>query len=306
MAMTKTFDVIAIGNYCTDLIFTGLPAFPELGKEVVGTGFDMLPGEAYNSVVAMHRLGLKVGWAADFGDDSFSRFALERAQAEGLDESLFVHHKRPMRRITVAASYPEERAFITYYDPDPAVPAALKALAMSFARVLFIPGFYYGRLLEAGLALARAKRIKLVMDGNSSAEGSRLADPVVHRAVQSVDVLLPNASEARRMTGKDDLVQAIRTLAELGPLVVVKDGARGAYACSSGEIVHAPAIRVEPLDTTGAGDCFDAGFIRAWLDGRPLEQCLQWGNVVGGLSTLARGGTGRVITANEVERRLRP
>jgi sugar/nucleoside kinase (ribokinase family) len=304
--MAKTFDVIAVGSYCTDLVFTGLPAFPELGKEVVGTGFDMLPGETYNSVVAMHRLGVKVGWAADFGNDDFSRFSLERTRAEGLDESLFVHHRRPMRRITVAASYPEERAFITYYDPEPAVPAGLKALVTASARALFVPGFYYGRLSEAGLKLARARQIKLVMDGNSSAEDATLENPAARKAVQSVDVLLPNASEARRLAGVSDLAQAIRMLAALGPLVVVKDGARGAYACSGGEIVHAPAIRVEPLDTTGAGDCFDAGFVKAWLDGRPLEQCLQWGNVVGGLSTLARGGTGRVITAKEVEQWLRP
>ena len=65
---------------------------------------------------AMHRLGLKVGWAADFGDDDFSRFTLERARAEGLDDALFVHHRRPLRRITVALSYPDDRAFITYVD----------------------------------------------------------------------------------------------------------------------------------------------------------------------------------------------
>jgi len=54
------------------------------------------------------------------------------------------------------------------------------------------------------------------------------------------------------------------------------------------------------VDTTGAGDCFDAGFIMAWLAGRTVEDCLRWGNVVGGLSTLAPGGAGRVITPNDV------
>src|SRR5450756_1006896 len=98
------------------------------------------------------------------------------------------------------------------------------------------------------------------------------------------------------MTGACDVVQALRSLNELCPLVVVKDGGAGAYGCARGEIVHAPAIPLTPIDTTGAGDCFNAGFVRAWLDGLPLDECLRWGNVVGGLSTLAPGGTGRAVS----------
>ncbi len=70
-------------------------------------------------------------------------------------------------------------------------------------------------------------------------------------------------------------------------------------------MLHEPAIQVTPVDTTGAGDCFNAGFIKAWLDGKPLAECLRWGNVVGGLSTTAHGGTGRLVTAAQVEEWLR-
>jgi sugar/nucleoside kinase (ribokinase family) len=294
------YDLIVVGDYYLDLIFSGLPQFPELGKEIVGSGFDMLPGGAYNSAVAMHRLGLKVGWAADFGDDDFSRFAAEHARTEGLDDALFVYHKRPLRRITVSASYPDDRAFITYCDPKPGIPAALKALATSSARVLYLPGLYHGSLFNAGLMIVRAKRMKLIMDGNSAADET-LADPGVRQAIQSVDVFLPNAREARRFTGRDDLEEAMTVLGNLCPLVVVKDGANGAYARLDRQVTHAPAIPIAPLDTTGAGDCFNAGFITAWLEGRPIEDCLRWGNIVGGLSTMARGGTGRVVTRQDVE-----
>lgn len=297
------YDVIVLGNYYLDLIFTGLPQFPALGKEIVGTGFEMIPGGAYNATVAMHRLGLKVGWAVDFGDDEFSRFALERARAEGLDEALFVRHRRSLRRITVSASYADDRAFITYCDPDPAVPAAMRALTTASARVVYVAGVYHGKLFDAGLALVRAKRMKLVMDGNSG-DAVTLATPAVRKSVSSVDIFLPNAAEARRMTGRSSLGEAILALAALGPLVVVKDGANGSHAWAAGQMLHAPSIDVTPVDTTGAGDCFNAGFLRAWLDGRPLPECLRWGNVVGGLSTTARGGTGRAVTGVDVERRL--
>jgi len=295
------YDVIVLGGYFVDLIFNGLPQFPVLGKEVVGTGFEMLPGGGYNAALAMHRLGLKIAWAADFGNDDFSRFTLERARAEGLDDALFVHHCRPLRRITAALSYPEERAFITYADPEPSTPAALKALVAASARVLFISGVYYGSLYAAGSALVRAKRMKVFMDGNSDDEVT-LANPAVRRSLQSIDAFLPNAAEARRMTGKSDLGAAMSALAALCPLVVVKDGANGAYARAGAETLHAPGIAVTPVDTTGAGDCFSAGFLKAWFDERPLAECLRWGNVVGGLSTTALGGTGRPVTPAEVER----
>jgi sugar/nucleoside kinase (ribokinase family) len=295
------YDVIVAGGYFVDLIFNGLPQFPVLGKEIVGTGFEMLPGGAYNAALAMHRLGLKVAWAADFGNDDYSRFTVERAHAEGLDDALFVHHRRPLRRITVALSYPEERAFITYVDPEPSTPAALKALVAASARVLFISGVYYGSLYAAGSALVRAKRMKVFMDGNSDDEVT-LDNPAVRRSLQSVDAFLPNAAEARRITGRSELCAAMSALAALCPQVIIKDGANGSYACTGAETVHAPGIAVTPVDTTGAGDCFSAGFLKAWFDNRPLVECLRWGNIVGGLSTTALGGTGRSVMPAEVER----
>lgn len=297
------YDVIIVGGYFVDLIFSGLPQFPALGKEIVGSGFAMLPGGAYNAALAMHRLGLKVGWAADFGDDDFSRFALARARAEGLDDALFVLHRQPLRRVTAALSYPAERAFITYTDPDPGTPAALKALMTASARVLFVSGVYFGNLFSAGSALVRAKRMKVFMDGNSDDEVT-LANPAVRRSLQAADVFLPNAAEARRITGKADLDEAMAELAALCPLVIVKDGANGSYARTGHKMLHAPGIAVAAVDTTGAGDCFSAGFLRAWFDERPLLECLRWGNIVGGLSTTALGGTGRPVTSADVELRL--
>ncbi len=297
--MTKKFDVLVAGSYTLDLIFTGLPALPELGAEVVSNGFEMLPGESFNSAAAMHRLGLKVAWAGDFGSDEFSRFALERVREEGMDESLFVHHDRPIRRVTVAASFPNDRAFITYYDPEPSHPAILKALATVSARSLYVPGFYTGPLFDMGVKLARLKRMKVIMDGNSG-EGVSLKDKAVHKSVKNVDLLLPNARETRCLTDETDIYRALRKLGQLCPLVVVKDGEKGSYAFSQGEIVHVPAIQVTPIDTTGAGDCFNTGFIKAWLEDLPLETCLRWGNVVGGLSTMALGGTGKKITIEDI------
>ena len=297
------YDVLVAGDYSIDLIFAGLPGLPALGQEVIGSQFAQLPGETYTSAVAMHRLGLRVGWAADFGDDDLSALALRYVRAEGLDETLFVHHRRPYRRVSVAASLPSDRAFITYYDPVPAQPAALKALVTATARALYLPGFYQGALFQAGRWLVRAKGMQLIMDGNMTADLT-LESPGVRKTLAQVDVFLPNAREARQLTGQTDLAEAARQLAALGPLVVVKNGAAGALACQGDRLWHARALPVRPVDTTGAGDCFSAGFVRARLLGRPVGECLLWANIVGGLSTLGLGGTGQRVMSDEVTRRV--
>ena len=305
--MSLIFDVIVVGSYSIDLIFSGLGELPQLGKDVIGTDFQMTPGEAFISAVSLHRLGINVGWAADFGNDDFSRLALNCAREEGLDESLFVLHDRSYRRISVAASYPSDRAFITYYDPDPQVPAAISALIKSQAKVLLIPGLYHGDLLGVGIKLIRAKNMVMVMDGNSSSGdilGKTKQSKSIRNAIKSVDIFLPNAQEARRITGEPNLEVAMRKLGALCPVIVVKDGSNGSYSIKNHAVNHEPAISVNTIDTTGAGDNYNAGFLRAWLDGNPLEICQKWGNIVGGLSTTALGGTTRKITRELVSKYL--
>ena len=70
--MSHDYDVLLLGGYFCDLIFTGLPEMPQLGAEVYGSAFDMVPGASYTTALALRRLDLRAGWACDFGDDLFS------------------------------------------------------------------------------------------------------------------------------------------------------------------------------------------------------------------------------------------
>ena len=298
--MAPKYDILVVGSYTVDLIFTGLPSLPELGKEILSTGFSIAPGESYNSALAMHRLGIKIAWAGDFGNDLLSQWVLQQARLEGMDERYFIHHKRPMVRVTVAASFPSDRAFITYQDPDPTFQAGYKALATISAKAVFVPGLFYGNLFEKGRRFLRLRKLKLFMDGNMGSNQVSLALLAVRKAIQGIDIFLPNAREARLLTGESEIEKALVELGRLCPLVVVKDGANGSYARQDGRTTHVPTIQVVPVDTTGAGDCFNAGFLKGWLDQQPLETCLKWGNIVGALSTQAVGGTGYKIRMKEV------
>jgi sugar/nucleoside kinase (ribokinase family) len=305
--MALNFEVIVIGSYSIDLIFSGMSEFPQLGQDVLSKDFRVTPGEAFISAVCMHRLGIKVGWAADFGNDDYSKLALKYCREEGLDESLFIIHDRPYRRISVAASFPQENGFLTFYDPDPKVPAAIPALTKSQANVVLIPGLYHGSLLDSGVKLIRLKKMKMIMDGNSSRgdiRGKTRESLSIRKALKYTDIFLPNANEARRLTKELDLQKAIRMLGDYCPLVVIKNGSNGSLAYANNSIIQVPAIPVESKDTTGAGDNFNAGFLRAWLDGQPVQTCLRWGNITGALSTTELGGTTRRITSENVKETL--
>jgi sugar/nucleoside kinase (ribokinase family) len=296
----EPYDILVVGDYCLDFIFTGLTEMPKLGHEIISDGFIQTPGGPCNSVIAMHRLGLKVGWMTNFGTDEYSQFILNRVREEGLSEEYFMFHNRPLRKVTVSLSYPRERAFIAYYDPNPLVISEVKNLPQAKGKSLYVPGFYLGREIDFAIPFLKSRKIKLIMDGNTN-ETHTLKEKRVVSLLKNLDLFLCNAKEARGLTGEEDLVRAIKLLGKLSPEVVIKNGADGAMGWKNGEMILTPAIKVKVKDTTGAGDCFDAGFIKKWLEGSSFQTALEWGNIVGGLSTTEAGGIGRVIQAAEVE-----
>jgi sugar/nucleoside kinase (ribokinase family) len=294
------YDVLALGDYYLDLIFSRLDGVPELGREVFSRDFSMLPGGTYNSVTTLHRLGVNVAWMVDFGNDAFSLFVKDMAAKEDLDPVCFETKDYPLRNITVAGSYLGDRQFISFSDPRRIGPDYIKRVLKTECKILFLCGLYRGRLLALVSGYFKKMGTTLVMDGNSS-EGT-LEDRDIQRALRQVDVFMPNGCEARRLTGKTDIEDCLKVLGQYTPIVVIKDGAQGAYAIQAEQVIQVPCIPVKCLDTTGAGDCFDAGFMKAYLDGLDLIECLQWGNITGGLSTQALGGTGYRLSTTEVQK----
>jgi sugar/nucleoside kinase (ribokinase family) len=284
--MPSQYDVLLLGSYYCDLIFTGLPELPRLGLDLFGTGFDLVAGGCYRTSTALKRLGLRAGWLVDFGDDVFSRLVLEMAARDGLDDSLFQHHPFPVRRISAAFSFVNDRGFISYADPLPP-PIAVDTVAAHPPRAILISHLQYGPAHEALVAAARVAGAFVYMDCQSVAVD--LGTPGVREALARVDVFGPNESEALRLTGAATIEVALEQLAAIAPAVVVKRGAQGALASAGGQIINSPALAVEVCDTTGAGDCFNAGFLYGHLSGQDFQGCLRRGNICGGLATVSRG-----------------
>jgi len=142
-------------------------------------------------------------------------------------------------------------------------------------------GELFQRLKSAGLTIS--------LDTNDDPDDEWQGG--LYDILRYVDVFLPNEREARKAAGTEDLELAIRKLAELVPVVVVKLGRDGAMAQRGTERFISPAQIVDAVDPVGAGDSFDAGFIHQYLRGADMPACLASGNIAGALSTTRSGGT---------------
>jgi sugar/nucleoside kinase (ribokinase family) len=126
----------------------------------------------------------------------------------------------------------------------------------------------------------------------------------IHDTLAHTDVFMPNEAELAAISGQTNLESGLRTLGEHVPLVVVKQGGEGATAWHEGQATRQGSIPVQVVDTTGAGDSFDAGFIYGYLNGYPLEKALKLATVCGALSTQAAGGTAAQATLAQAEQAM--
>jgi sugar/nucleoside kinase (ribokinase family) len=300
MAALKHYDILVPGNYFCDLIFTGFPQFPALGTEVYSQGLTVTVGGVLNTVIALGRLGVNVGWLGRIGTDFFSRFALEMVEAAGVDTGLLSRSSQALQRVTVAVSYPHDRAFITYVDPAPSsVQMTLEVLESVEFRHLHFTGFQLDAETLELMGRVKARGATISMDCQD--RPITLDSPGVRETLRCVDMFMPNKVEACKLTGCETIEVAQQQLRPLVKTLIIKDGAQGATLWQGETTLHAPAISVDPVDTTGAGDVFNAGFLTAYLEGKTLPECLRWGNICGGLSTLGLGGASTAPSREQVE-----
>ena len=184
-------------------------------------------------------------------------------------------------QVTVVLVQGGERAFVTRR-PGAALSTPVR---LASARHLHI-GELATALSHPDL-IPEARRAGMTVSLDCGWDDAAFAAPDVAGLVASVDIFLPNAAEAARL-------EALGVPMEPRQLTVTKLGAEGARATGPGGAATSPAGRVEVVDTTGAGDAFNAGFLAGWLGGRCLEDSLAMGNAAGGRATGRIGGAGRI------------
>ncbi|MFN8519704.1 MAG: carbohydrate kinase family protein [Chloroflexota bacterium] len=282
-------------------MYAGLPRLPLPGEEVWAATCSILPGGTYITAAALHRLGVSCVWATSFGTDPFSAYVLSCARSEGLDEVGFTMLDHQLPNISTSLSFGSDRSFVSFGGSSEADTGGL--IRRLRPRVVALPGL--GTLADTRRWVDAAYDVGAIVFLDPQSTDQRLDTPGMMDLLARVAIFAPNEREAMWLTGASSPEVAAAMLGGIGSLVLIKRGADGVLAVRGDRMISAPALPgIRPVDTTGAGDCFNAAFIASMLAGEPIETCLDIGNIAGGMSTLAPGSHG-IPTKSVIESQIR-
>jgi sugar/nucleoside kinase (ribokinase family) len=288
-------DVCVVGELNLDLLLYGLPESLSPDRELLASDCRLTLGSS--SAIFAHNLaalGTRVGLLTLVGPDPLGQIALERLQEAKVETSRVARrHSGIQTGLTVILAYSGYRHILTY--PGTMFDMRLEDLDFAYmlsARHLHLSSFFLHRALRPDIPqlFRRAKDAGLTtsLDTNDDPE-DRWGHDVID-TLKFVDILFQNEREACRLAGTADLDAAVAALSRKVSLLVIKRGSHPAIACRGSQRVEASPPPMEIVDTVGAGDSFDAGFMHEFLRGKSLDACLRLGNLAGAVSTTRPGG----------------
>ncbi len=294
MSTSKTLDIIVAGEANVDLILTDVPPL-ELDKEKLASGMSFtLGGSSSITAFNLARLGARTGFVGVVGDDLLGRYVAERLRWAGVNLDCLRWDRRTASGLTIWLNRGARRAGVTYLGSIQELRAAgVPSAYLKRARHLHVGAYFMQTKLQPGAAalFRRAQRLGLTTSLDCNFDPLEQWDAGIHKVLAVTDVFFPNEDEALRMTGCRKVEEAAWELGQLARVVAVKCGARGAYVFSAGGGFRVPPRRVKVVDTTGAGDSFNAGFLTRFVQGAPLEECARAGAQAGARAVTRHGGT---------------
>jgi sugar/nucleoside kinase (ribokinase family) len=284
-------QLVSIGEAFDDFIFYDLPRLPRPGEELKTSRFARVPGGgAITTAVTAARLGISTRVVSALSDVGRAWLRDERIAFRDL--------RRPGEQpaITVAISTARDRSFVTYNG----VNDVLERRLLEVARRLR-PGRMEAAHVHCAFYPARCRRWIPIVRG-LKARGFRVSwdfgwnpslteDRGLVELLGELNIVFVNDSEARLYSRQASRASVFAWWRRTTAATVIKLGPRGAAYVSLHAVVRAPAARVRTVDTTGAGDAFNGGFLAAYLRGQDVGVCLRAGNVAGARATKQAGGS---------------
>jgi len=285
--------ITVVGSYATGLTMK-VERLPNTGETLLGTGYRVdYGGKGSNQAVGCARLGAKVSFVAKIGKDSFGKMALGLFRDEGID----------VAHVGQTADAPTGVGFIIVEAAsghncitiDPGANELLTAADISQSKAAFASPALVLTQLEIPVVAAEAALVRGRAQGAITILNPAPVRPLPPSVLRMVDVLTPNEAEATVLAGRSpsaviEPVQVAQELIRRGvKQVVMTLGEKGALIVTSVSSVHVPAISVSAVDTTGAGDAFNAGLATALAYGAGLEAAVQFAVVAGGLAVTREG-----------------
>ena len=302
-AEPRALDVLVIGELNCDLILRGdvTPTFGQVEKLIDVADLTIGSSSAIFACGAA-RLGLRVGFIGKVGDDTFGRFMVDALRAFGIDTSGIVVDRTIKTGLTVILSRGNDRAILTYLGSIAALRAdEVDIASFGRARHLHLGSYFLLDALRPSIpslyASAKAAGLSTSLDTNY--DPRETWDDGLGQVLEHTDVFLPNEAELLAITRTADIDAGLEALRSRVGTVAVKLGGEGSRAVQGPREARAGIVPVDLVDTTGAGDSFDAGFIYGYLAGWDLERALRFASACGSLSTRAAGGTAAQATLAE-------
>jgi sugar/nucleoside kinase (ribokinase family) len=291
----KRYDISVLGELNSDLILYGLPPVLEPEREHLASDFAMTLGSS--SAIFAHNislLGSRVGFSSCIGGDPLGKFCVERLLESGVDVSGVKSLSKRNTGVTVILPLGAKRHILTYAGTTFDLQIAhVDWDYLRSAAHFHLSSFFLLRALRPALPelFAQMKQAGLTTSLDTNDDPENIWADDVKTVLKHVDVFLPNEREACKVAGTSDLDSSLDALSHLVPIVVIKCGAEGAFARRGKDRFHSASLAVQPVDTVGAGDSFNAGFLHKFIRGAGLQECLDYGNLSAALSTSHAGGT---------------
>ena len=287
--------IVVLGELNPDLILANYSSFPEAGKEVIVEDCVLTLGSASAiCALALAKLGNEVRFVSQVGADLYGDFCLDLLKSARIDVTYVERTAAAKTGITVSVSSSADRALITY-------PGTLATFEAAHVTPDVFAGFQHLHMSSYFLQPRLRPHISRLMRSASAAGLTTSLDPGFDpsetwgrdllETLSTVDIFFPNEVELNGLTSDADPERAVRSLTNGRTLTIAKLGAQGCLTVEDGRTFRHSAFPVRPVDTTGAGDTFNAGFLHAWLNKNPLPACLRWGAAAGAISTLGPGVT---------------
>lgn len=293
----KKYNVVVVGELNIDLIANRLSKFPEIGKEILADSLTITMGSS-SAIFASNLsvLGSKVTFIGKLGNDQFGDHIISSFKSKNVDVSNIVRTGMSNTGVTIVLNYDEERAMVTY-------PGAMSSLrvddvsdeALKEADHLHVSSIFLQKNLKKDIAklLKRAKDLGLTTSLDPQWDPHEKWDIDFKILLQHVDIFLPNQAELKAIMKASTIYEAVDGLKNFVKILVIKNGRNGAVLWTKEEeFIHQPAfVNEDVVDSIGAGDSFNAGFMFKFLHGETLKDCLEFGALIGAISTTSPGGT---------------